>query len=52
MSKCQECTDVIVIEGEGCAKCDNTLCGACCEFFGTMLCGDHLIPIAECRCKL
>ena len=28
---CEMCDDIIVIEGEGCAKCKNILCGSCCE---------------------
>lgn len=28
---CAKCEDTIVKEGEGCAKCSNELCGACCE---------------------
>lgn len=52
MNKCVECTDVIVQEGEGCAKCANNLCGSCCEFFQGMTCGDHLVPVKDCGCKL
>lgn len=51
MSKCVECTDVIIVDGDGCNRCANTLCGACCEFFATMLCGDHLVPMVECGCE-
>ena len=50
MSKCLECTDTIIVEGEGCSKCLNTLCGSCCEFFKEMLCGDHLVPVKDCGC--
>jgi hypothetical protein len=52
MSKCLECTDNIIVKGEGCSKCLNTLCGSCCEFFKEMLCGDHLVPVKNCGCLL
>ena len=50
--RCANCDDVIVIEKEGCDKCNNTHCGYCCELDNTPLCGDHLVPIGECGCKL
>jgi hypothetical protein len=31
---CNKCGDKLIIEGPGCDKCDNDLCGACCEFKG------------------
>lgn len=48
--KCKKCDDNIVIEGEGCVKCSNQLCGSCCEFDGVTLCGDHLVK--DCGCLL
>jgi len=58
--KCKQCDDNIIIEGEGCAKCANQLCGSCCECECegdgcsncTVFCGDCLTPIVNCGCKI
>ena len=50
--KCVQCDDNIIIEGEGCAKCGNRFCGACCEWDNTPICGDHLTTIRECGCRI
>jgi hypothetical protein len=49
---CKQCRDVIVVEGEGCAKCGNQFCGYCCEWGNEPFCGDHIQPITECGCLL
>lgn len=51
MSKCIQCDDLIIVEGEGCPKCNNRFCGACCEL-DSPICGDHLTLVRECGCKL
>jgi len=50
--KCKQCDDNIVIEGEGCNKCNNLFCGSCCEWDNQPLCGDHLVPVTDCGCLL
>lgn len=52
MSKCIQCDDKIIIEGEGCPKCANKFCGACCEWDNNPVCGDHLTTTRECGCKI
>lgn len=50
--KCKQCDDNIVVDGNGCDKCGNEFCGACCEWDNTTLCGDHLVPITDCECEI
>ena len=46
--RCENCTDEIVVDGDGCDKCNNKQCGYCCEFDNVTLCGDCLVPLDDC----